>query len=374
MLDKLTKYRRDLHQIPELGFDLDLTYAYVKEKLISFGYEPKTYAKTGLVAVRRGKSNDAVAFRADMDALPVTEMLDITFKSKFQGRMHACGHDGHTAMLLSFADYVSKIETINQTMVFIFQPAEEGPGGAKVMIEAGVLKDYNVKSIFGLHLFPGLEEGKVGIISGPMLARNAEFDFYIEGMSAHGAQPQQGRDAVLAASSFVVGLNQIVSRYIDPLEPAVITTGTINGGEARNIIAGQVHVSGTMRAFDDITFETMKEKMIDTAKAIELQYGVKIKDQIVDYYPAVYNDPELFKIVESTLTKDQIVYIKPYTFSEDFAYFQKEVPGIFTFIGSRNEDKDFIYPLHNNRFNFDEKILLNGLNYYINVSKKLNLF
>ncbi len=374
MLEKLTKYRRDLHQIPELGFDLDLTYAYVKEKLSSFGYEPLTYAKTGLVAVRKGKSNDAVAFRADMDALPVTEMLDIAFKSKFQGRMHACGHDGHTAMLLGFADYVSKLETINQTIVFIFQPAEEGPGGAKVMIDEGVLKDFNVKSIFGLHLFPGLDEGKIGIISGPMLARNAEFDFYVEGMSAHGAQPQKGRDSVLAASSFVVGLNQIVSRYIDPLEPAVITTGTINGGEARNIIAGRVHVSGTMRAFDDATFEIMKHKMKDTARAIELQYGVKIIDKIVDYYPAVYNDPELYQIVDATLTKDEVVYIKPYTFSEDFAYFQKEVPGMFTFIGSRNQAKDFIYPLHNNRFNFDEKILLNGLNYYINVSKKLNLF
>lgn len=374
MLEKLTKYRRDLHQIPELGFDLDLTYAYVKEKLISFGYEPMTYAKTGLVAVRKGKSNDAVAFRADMDALPVTEVLDIAFKSKFKGRMHACGHDGHTAMLLGFADYVSKLETINQTMVFIFQPAEEGPGGAKVMIKQGVLKDFNVKCIFGLHIFPGLDEGKVGIISGPMLARNAEFDFYIEGMSAHGAQPQQGRDAVLAASSFVVGLNQIVSRYIDPLEPAVITTGTISGGEARNIIAGKVHVSGTMRAFDDATFEVMKEKMMDTANAIELQYGVKIIDQIVDYYPAVYNDPKLFKLVDSTLTKDEVVYIKPYTFSEDFAYFQKEVPGIFSFIGSKNLEKDFVYPLHNNRFNFDEKILLNGLNYYIKVSKRLNLF
>ena len=160
-----------------------------------------------------------------------------------------------------------------------------------------------------------------------MLARNAEFDFYIKGASAHGAQPQQGRDAVLAASAFVVGLNQIVSRFIDPLEPAVITTGTINGGEARNIIAGDVHVSGTMRAFDDETFVIMKQKMLDTAKAIELQYDVKIKDAIVDYYPAVYNDPELFKVVESALHKDNIIYIKPYTFFRRLCILSKRSTG-----------------------------------------------
>lgn len=374
MLEKLTKYRRDLHQIPELGFDLEKTYAYVKKHLESFGYQPKTYAKTGLVAVKSGKVKSSVAFRADMDALPVKEMLDISFKSKHEGLMHACGHDGHTAMLLAFAEYVSKLDIPNQSIVFIFQPAEEGPGGAKVMIEEGVLKDHHVQSIFGLHVFPGLDEGQIGIIKGPMLARNAEFDFYIEGQSGHGAQPHQGIDAVLASSSFVVGLNQIVSRYIDPLEPAVITTGMIQGGEARNIIAKDVKVSGTMRAFDDNTFEIMKQKMIDTAKAIELQYGVKIKDQIVDYYPAVYNDHHLFDLVDQTLNDSEKVYIKPYTFSEDFAFYQKEVPGMFTFIGSRNEFKDYIYPLHNNKFNFDEKILLNGFEFYKRISKVLKLF
>lgn len=374
MLEKLTKYRRDLHQIPELGFDLEKTYAYVKKHLESFGYEPKTYAKTGLVAVKSGKVKASVAFRADMDALPVKEMLDIPFKSKHEGLMHACGHDGHTAMLLAFTEYVSKLDPPNQSLVFIFQPAEEGPGGAKVMIEEGVLKDYHVKSIFGLHVFPGLDEGQIGIIKGPMLARNAEFDFYIEGQSGHGAQPHQGIDAVLAASNFVVGLNQIVSRYIDPLEPAVITTGMIQGGEARNIIAKEVKVSGTMRAFDDKTFEIMKQKMLDTAKANELQYGVKIKGQIVDYYPAVYNDHDLFGLVDKTLNDSEKVYIKPYTFSEDFAFYQKEIPGMFTFIGSRNESKNYIYPLHNNKFNFDEKILLDGFEFYKRISKALKLF
>ncbi|WP_025724716.1 M20 metallopeptidase family protein [Acholeplasma granularum] len=374
MKDKLTKYRRQLHQIPELGFDLHKTYKYVKKTLESFGYSPITYAKTGLVAVKEGKTMDAVAFRADMDALPVTEALDIPFKSKHEGLMHACAHDGHTAMLLGFAEYVSKIDTPNQTIVFIFQPAEEGPGGAKVMIDEGILKNHQVKKIFGLHIFPGLYEGQIGLISGPMLARNAEFNISVYGESSHGAQPQQGIDAVLAASQLVVGLNHIVSRYLNPLEPAVISVGTVNGGEASNIIANKVKISGTMRAFDDKTFEIMKSKMIDTARAIEIQFGVKVKEIITDYYPTVNNDNELFEIAKNACDKESIVYIKPYTFSEDFAFYQKEIPGLFTFIGSRNESLDYVYPLHSNKFNFDEKILLDGLGFYIKVSRALNLF
>lgn len=374
MIEKMLKYRRDLHQIPELGFDLELTYAYVKEKLESFGYEPKTYAKTGLVAVKEGINKDAVGFRADMDALPIKEDLNIEFKSRFDGRMHACAHDGHTSMLLGFAEYVSKLEMLNQSIVFIFQPAEEGPGGAKVMINEGVLKDYHVKSIFGLHIFPGLDEGKFGIISGPMLAGNAEFDFTVHGYASHGAQPQQGKDAVLAASGLVVGFSQIISKFIDPIEPAVISTGMIHGGDAKNVIANHAHISGTMRAFNKVTFDILKEKMLDTAKAVEIQYGVEVKGKFIDLYPPVNNDHHLYNIVKNVIDKDAVVHIKPYTFSEDFAFYQKHIPGMFTFIGSRNTKKGYIYPLHNERFNFDEKILMNGLNYYIELSKALGLF
>lgn len=375
MLEKLTKYRRDLHQIPELGFDLEKTYQYVKEKLISFGYEPITYAKTGLVAVKKGRLDTAIAFRADMDALPVTELCDVDFKSKHPGKMHACGHDGHTAMLLGFAEFVSTKTLLNESIVFIFQPAEEGPGGAKVMIEEGVLKKHHVTKIFGLHLFPGLDEGLIGIKEGAFLARNAEIEFIVKGKSAHGAQPHQGTDAVLAASNLVVGLHQIVSRFVNPLEPAVITIGTINGGEAENIIANEVRLTGTVRAFSDETFETLKTQILQTAEANKLQFNVSIEGfGFKAYYPAVYNDSQLFEIVKNTFSKDVISLEPHYMFSEDFAYYQKEVPGMFSFIGTKNVEKDFIYPLHNNRFNFDEKVLVNGVNFYIEVSKKINLF
>ncbi len=374
ILEELKTYRRDLHQIPELGFDLFKTHQYVKDKLISFGYEPKVYAKTGLVAVKKGKSKKAVAFRADMDALPVKEATNVSFKSLHEGKMHACGHDGHTAMLLGFAHYVSLQPTPNETIVFLFQPAEEGPGGAKVMIEEGALSDYFVTKVFGLHLFPGLDEGLVGIKDGPMLARNAEFDFDIIGVSSHGAQPHQGKDAVLAASMLVTLFNQIISRYIDPLEPAVITTGTINGGEARNIISNKVSISGTIRAFNDDIFETLKQKMNDMISGVKIAYGVDITGAIVDYYPAVINDSHLYHVVKKSLDPKVIVDIKPYTFSEDFAYYQKAVPGIFSFIGTKNIEKDYIHPLHSNYFNFDEKVLVNGYNFYINVCKTLGIY
>ncbi|MBN3490444.1 amidohydrolase [Acholeplasma equirhinis] len=373
MLEKLTQYRRELHQIPELEFDLFETFNYVKTKLESWGYEPKVYAKTGLVAVKKGKSKKAIAFRSDMDALPVFEATNVDFKSKYDGKMHACGHDGHMSVLLGLAEFLSTQSEPEKSIVLLFQPAEEGPGGAKVMIEEGALSDFNVEMIFGIHLFPGLPEGKVGIKAGPLLARNAEFDFEVLGTSAHGAMPQEGKDAIIAASQLVTSLNEIISRYTDPLESGVITIGTIHGGEARNIIANKVTLSGTMRGFDDHTFETMKARMVSMAEGISNMYGVEIKTNIVDYYPAVNNAPELYEIVKKSLSKDEIVETKPYMFSEDFAYYQKAVPGFFALIGSRNEKRGYIHPLHSNFFNFDEIVLLNGLNYYKGILKTLNL-
>jgi len=374
MLEKLTKYRRELHQIPELEFDLFETFKYVNEKLESFGYEPKVYAKTGLIAVKKGKLNKAIAFRSDMDGLPVTEATNVDFQSKTEGKMHACGHDGHMSILLGLAEFLSTQPEPAQDIVMLFQPAEEGPGGADVMIKEGALKDFNVEKIFGLHVFPGLPEGKVGIKSGPLLARNAEFKFEIQGTSAHGAMPHEGKDAILATASLITEINHIISRFVDPLEPAVITIGTIHGGEAGNIIANKVIITGTIRGFSDETVELIKQKMHDVSRSIEVAYGVTIKDVIVDYYPAVYNAPELYEIVKASLTKDQIVETKPYMFSEDFAYYQKEVPGFFALIGTRNEKKGFVNPLHSNYFNFDEIILVNGLEYYKNILNELGMW
>ena len=242
---KLKNYRRDLHQIPELAFDLYLTSAYVKKELERMGYQTISTAKTGLIAVKNGKSDEAIAFRSDMDALPVTELTNVSFPSKHDGKMHACGHDGHMSMLLGFAEYVSKLKDLNKTIVFIFQPAEEGPGGAKVIIEEGIFEKYKISKIFGIHLYPGLDEGLYGLVNGPMMAQNGEFNIHVHGKSAHGAQPHLGSDALLASSHLVTQYHSIISRFLDPLDPAVITVGTSNGGEARNIIAQDIKMTGT---------------------------------------------------------------------------------------------------------------------------------
>ena len=373
MNDLLKKYRRDLHQIPELEFDLFLTHAYVKKTLESFGYQTETVAKTGLIAVKKGRIQEAIAFRSDMDALPVTEKCDIDFKSKHDGKMHACGHDGHMSMLLGFAKYIATVKQLNKTVVFIFQPAEEGPGGAKIIVESGVLKKYHVKQILGLHVFPGIEQGKMGFANGPMTAQNGEFDITIKAKSAHGAQPHLGSDAIIAQAHLVQAFQSIVSRNINPLKPAVITIGTVHGGEARNIIAGEVELSGTLRVYDQDVYDLIKKRMYDISKGLSIAFNVDIKCQIVDYYPAVINDESLFDLALKQYDSSEYEVVEPLMIAEDFAFYLQEVPGMFAFVGTKNVEKNYVYPLHSNLFNFDEDILEIGFTYYIKMAKALQI-
>lgn len=357
-------YRRDLHQIPELGFDLFLTSEYVKKELIKMGYEPLSMAKTGWVISKPGLSQEAILFRTDMDALPVLEKTNHSFISKHPGKMHACGHDGHMAIMLGFADYVSKLNHLKKTVVMIFQPAEEGPGGAKVMIEEGLFDLFDIKSCYGIHLYPHLEEGLYGLVSGPMMAQNAEFDLKIIGKSAHGAQPHQGNDAMIAASQLILGYQSIVSRRVNPLDSVVLTIGTIQGGEARNIIAQEIKMSGTMRAFKTDVYDQVKEHMKHIDQGIAMQYNVKVENDIKDYYPPVYNDPTLFEQLRIHLPVHAYRVIEPLTVSEDFAFYQQKVPGVFVMLGSMNKEKGYVHPLHSCHFTFDESILEQGLTLY----------
>ena len=365
-LELVTKFRQDLHQIPEIGFDLFETSKYVKAQLEAFGYNPEVVAKTGLVAVKQGKSREAIAFRCDMDALRVDEKTNVTFKSTNVGKMHACGHDGHMALLLGFAKYIATLNP-NKTIVLIFQPAEEGPGGAKEIIEAGIFTKYNIKSIFGLHLYPNIDENKFGILSGPALAQSGEFKVTVNGKSSHGAMPHQGMDAILAASQVVTNYHTIISRNIDPLNPAVLTVGKINGGEARNVIANQVVLEGTIRAFDPKIYQAIKTRMTEINHGVEIISNVKIDTEFIDYYPPVVNDDNLYHDVVQILGKDEYVKIKPMMISEDFAYYQQVVPGFFVMLGTRNEKDGYTYPLHNPCFNFNERVLLKGIELYIRI-------
>jgi amidohydrolase len=372
--EKLTQHRRVLHQIPEIAFDLYETHHYVKTQLESYGYTTETVAKTGLIALKKGLLNETIAFRSDMDALNVSEKTNVAFKSKFEGRMHACGHDGHMSMLLGFAEYLSTKNTLSQNIMFIFQPAEEGPGGAKLIIEEGVLSKYNVKSIYGFHLFPDLEEGKYGLVNGAMMAQNGEFDIVIQGKSAHGAQPHKGHDAILATSHLVSQYQSIISRIIDPLMPSVITVGTIKGGEARNIIAQTVEITGTIRTFDQDVYNQIKSALSKINHAVEIAFDVIIKMDLRDYYPPVKNDSNMFEHVVSLLNPEEYQIIPPMMFAEDFAFYQQVIPGLFMMIGTKNESLGYIHPLHSCYFNFKEDVLPKGIELYDRICRSLKIY
>ena len=373
MVEELRQMRRDLHKIPELGLKEYKTSAYIREKLTSFGItELETWLETGVVAVIRGKGNkEAVAFRADMDALPVTEQTGCDFTSEHVGCMHACGHDGHVTVLLGFAKYLQEHkDELENDVVLIFQPAEEGPGGAQLLVDAGLFEKHPVRCIIGCHIFPQVPQGKVACRKGAMMARNGEVDVHIYGESAHGAQPQLGHDAVLAAGAVITGLHTILSRNVSPLGSGVLTFGAIHGGEACNIIAKEVKLEGTMRAFSDEAYETMTKRVQEVASGIAAGYGCKGEAVFRHMYRVVDNDPKLVELLQE-VAEDNYEETPPYMLAEDFSLYLQKVPGMFFFLGSGNAEKGYTHSLHSAQFQFDEEILALGVETYAKLLKKL---
>lgn len=373
MVEELRQIRRDLHKIPELGLKEYKTSAYIREKLTSFGItELETWLETGVVAVIRGKGKkEAVAFRADMDALPVTEQTGCDFTSEHVGCMHACGHDGHVTVLLGFAKYLQEHkDELENDVVLIFQPAEEGPGGAQLLVDAGLFEKHPVRCIIGCHIFPQVPQGKVACRKGAMMARNGEVDVHIYGESAHGAQPHLGHDAVLAAGAVITGLHTILSRNVSPLDSGVLTFGAIHGGEACNIIAKEVKLEGTMRAFSDEAYETMTKRVQEVASGIAAGYGCKGEAVFRHMYRVVDNDPKLVELLQE-VAGDAYEETPPYMLAEDFSLYLQKVPGMFFFLGSGNEEKGYIHSLHSAQFQFDEEILALGVETYAKLLKKL---
>lgn len=373
MVEELRQIRRDLHKIPELGLKEYKTSAYIREKLEGFGItELETWLETGVVAVIRGKGKkEAVAFRADMDALPVTEQTGCDFTSEHVGCMHACGHDGHVTVLLGFAKYLQEHkDELENDVVLIFQPAEEGPGGAQLLVDAGLFEKHPVRCIIGCHIFPQVPQGKVACRKGAMMARNGEVDVHIYGESAHGAQPQLGHDAVLAAGAVITGLHTILSRNVSPLDSGVLTFGAIHGGEACNIIAKEVKLEGTMRAFSDEAYETMTKRVQEVASGIAAGYGCKGEAVFRHMYRVVDNDPKLVELLQE-VAGDAYEETPPYMLAEDFSLYLQKVPGMFFFLGSGNEEKGYTHSLHSAQFQFDEEILALGVETYAKLLKKL---
>ncbi|MFA5527907.1 MAG: amidohydrolase [Peptostreptococcales bacterium] len=371
--EEVVSVRRKLHQCPEGGFKEYKTSAYIKEKLSDFGIkEIDECAGTGIVAMIRGTAGErAIGFRTDMDALPIEENTQCAYQSQHEGFMHACGHDGHMAAMLGFAKYAAaNSNMLKQNIALIFQPAEEGPGGAARMIEEGIIEKYNIKRMIGMHIFPEYPENKVISKAGPMMARNGEVSIKIIGTPAHGAIPQRGKDAIMAAAYFITSVQSILSRNIDPMESAVFTIGTISGGNAANIIAEEVKLKGTIRAFTDKTYDFMTQRIAECAKGIEYMSGCKIELSFHHMYRIVDNDENLYAALKK-VAGDDFIEAKPVMISEDFSFFQQKVPGLFFFIGSYNKAAGFTNSLHNSQFNFDEEILLTAIQLYWDILKEI---
>ncbi len=365
LMDEVIDIRRTLHQIPEIGFEEFKTRDFILKFLKNINIKTYGTAGTGVLGYIEGsEGRSTIAFRADIDGLPILEKNNTSFDSKHQGMMHACGHDGHMTILLGLAKYLSQnIGRLRSNILLIFQPAEEGPGGAEVIVNEGILEKFNVDSIYGLHLYPEIDEGKVALRSGPLMAQTGEFDITITGKSGHGAIPQNSIDSIVAASNLINGLQSIVSRSIDPISPAVLTVGKIYGGERRNVIAGEVILEGTVRAFEESVYNTIKTRMKSLSEALEKGFDCTVNIVFRDMYPPVNNHKELTESFINAI--EDVEIISPQMIAEDFSYYQKKVPGVFFLLGVRNEEKGFVYSLHNSKFNFDEKVLIKGIEIYV---------
>jgi amidohydrolase len=365
---QLVELRRKLHQKPELGFKEKLTSELIAQKLQEWGIEHQTgIAQTGIVAIIRGKNSSqnhkVLGIRADMDALPIQELNDIPYRSQHDGVMHACGHDGHTAIALGTAYYLHQHrDSFAGTVKIIFQPAEEGPGGAKPMIEAGVLKNPDVDAIIGLHLWNNLPLGTVGVRSGALMAAVELFNCTISGKGGHGALPHQTVDSIVVASQIVNALQTIVARNINPIDSAVVTVGEFHAGTAHNVIADTARMTGTVRYFNPTYKDFFKKRVEQIIAGVCQSHNARYDFEYWSLYPPVINDAGMAELVKAVAQEviETPVGVVPECQTmggEDMSFFLQEVPGCYFFIGSANPAKNLAYPHHHPRFDFDETAL-----------------
>ena len=362
MKDECVKIRRDLHRIPEIGFELHKTHEYVEELLSRCGPdELKTLAETGLKAVFYAKNaGKTIAFRADMDGMRNHEENKLRFRSRSRGVMHGCGHDGHMTILLLLAKWISENrDTLKCNVVLIFQPGEEGWAGARRMINEGALTEPKVDRIYGLHLWPTVPKGKIGIRWDHLMAQTSDFEIKVRGKSAHASTPQMGVDAIVVAAELITMIQSIITRDVDPHQDALLTLGKISGGTAHNVIAEEVVMSGTLRVFSNELFDKLMQQIKALLKGLELATGASISMQTIVHYPFVANPRPLVEKFYTVLdSMEDVILVEPVMAAEDFAEYQQEVEGLFMFLGINGGRGG--EPLHSSRFDFDEDVLLTG--------------
>ena len=369
----LVAWRRDFHRNPELGFQEHRTSKVVREFLESCGIAVRACGRTGLVGVvRGGRPGLTVALRADMDALPVAEMADHDYQSQNPGVMHACGHDGHMAILMGAAKVLSaRRGSLCGSFVFLFQPSEEAPpGGAPLMVEEGALD--GVDRVFGLHLWQPLPSGVVGLCAGPMMAQADEFDVVIQGRGGHASQPNATVDPVVVASHVVVAAQTIVSRSADPRQPVVVSFTTIHGGRIHNIIPDTVEMSGTVRTLDLETQRLVKARLAEVCESTCRSFGATADFQYRDGYPPLVNHAAsvdlVMKVATSEFGANKVRTITPVMGGEDFGYYLQKVPGAFAMLGIGDNRP---HPHHNARFDIDESVLPIGVRLMVSVALEM---
>lgn len=359
--NEMVFWRREIHAYPEIGLEENRTGDFVAKELAMLGIEITRVAGTGVLGILKGKGNGkTVALRADMDALPIAETSELPYKSKNPGLMHACGHDGHIAMLLGAAKILTQLRnTFNGTIKFIFQPAEEIGLGAIEFIKAGVMKD--VDAILGLHLWPDLPSGKVSLVPGPRMAAADKIRITVKGKTGHGSMPHQGIDAILAAAAITMNLQSIVSREVPPLEAAVITIGKFVGGTSWNITSDEVYLEGTTRCFSHEIRKNLLQAIERVAKDTAASYQAQAEVEFIRISLPVINDLQTTTIAANSLQKlygqNMQGNSEKVMGGEDFSFFLETIPGAMAFIGVGNKEKQTDYPLHNDKFNIDEDVL-----------------
>ncbi|MEO0535680.1 MAG: M20 family metallopeptidase [Cyanobacteria bacterium P01_A01_bin.123] len=375
---QLVAWRRQLHQHPELGFREIGTGRFISQQLTKWGIEHQTaVAQTGIVATIHGERlGPVLGIRADMDALPIQELNQVPYRSLNDGVMHACGHDGHVTVALGTAHYLATHrDRFAGTVKILFQPAEEGPGGAKPMIESGVLENPTVDAIIGLHLWNNLPLGSVGVRTGPMMAATELFEFTIKGKGGHGAIPHQTVDSIVVGAQVVNALQTIVARNVDPLKSAVVTVGKFQAGTAKNVIADSAVLGGTIRYFDAAYEQFFKQRIEQILAGTCQSHGAAYAFNYQPLYPPLINDSAMADLVRSVAlsvveTPAGVVPECQTMGGEDMAFFLREVPGCYFFLGAANEAKGLAYPHHHPRFDFDETALGMGVEMFVRCVEK----
>lgn len=367
---RVVELRRTIHRRPELGFEERETAALVERELDSLGIERRRVAGTGIVARIDGPSpGPVVALRADMDALPIGERSGEPFASEIEGKMHACGHDAHTAMLLGTARVLAGAsKELAGSVVLLFQPAEEGPGGALPMIEEGALENPHVDAIAMLHVDSRLEVGTIGVTPGSVNASADEFYVVVRGSGGHGGYPHTSIDAIPAAASMVLALQNVVARETDPLASAVVTIGTIAGGYRNNVIADEVKLSGTLRAHDPGVRDELETRMRRIVAGVAAAYNVHADVRVIRGYPPVRNNAQLARQFSEYLRANGRLRVEspaPTMGAEDFAYFAERVPGLLMRLGVGSESAGATHPIHSPQFRLDERALPLGVEAFV---------